>query len=85
MTHVFDELRKQYKQPYYNGTVPVTLVELRAGGALLRVERVSMATRVDIHEAPLSRTGQSLDPNVIESLDRSISENSAIWQELSRR
>ncbi|MCH8876770.1 MAG: hypothetical protein IIA89_08075 [Chloroflexi bacterium] len=85
MDNRFDSIRELYAQSAFNGTVSVSHVWLEWGHALIRVENISMATSINIFEAPSSMLSTRLDPDVIRSLDRSITENATVWEELSKQ
>lgn len=82
MIQDFEMLIKQYRPTTHNGTETVSLVTLDKGQALLRVETASMASKVIIHEAP--DQGTMISEKVVKSLEKSLRDNSEIWDELSK-
>ncbi|MCI0608173.1 MAG: hypothetical protein L0Z71_03800 [Anaerolineae bacterium] len=78
----FEELIEQYRPSIHNGTIPVSLIVLDGENALLRVETASMASKVIIDEALDNQI--LIRENIVESLERSLRDNSEVWDELSK-
>ena len=81
MFQVFEEIIERYRPSNYNGTIPISSITLGEESALISVETASMASKVTISEV--------LDEvffreNVVSSLEKSLRENSEVWDELSK-
>lgn len=82
MFQAFEDLIEQYRPSDYNCTVPVSSIVLGEESALLRVETASMASRVTISETLDNEI--LIRENVVDSLEKSIRDNSEVWDELSK-
>jgi hypothetical protein len=78
----FEELIEQYRPSIYNGTIPVSTISLNGESALLRVETASMASKVTVHEPFDEKV--IIRKHIVESIEKSLRENSEVWDELSK-
>jgi len=82
MFKIFEDLIEQYRPSSYNHTVPVSSIVLGEDSLFLHVETASMASRVTIHEALDENI--LIRENIVESLEKSLKDNSKVWDELSK-
>ena len=82
IVHTFEELFEKYRPSIYNGTIPVSSIPLDEERTLLRVETASMASKVTFHEA--LDEDILIRENIVESLEKSLKDNSKVWDELSK-
>lgn len=82
MLEVFEDVLEQYRPSEYNHTVPVSSIVLGEDSALLRVETASMASKVTVSEA--LDNDILIRENIVDGLERSLRNNSQVWDELSK-
>ena len=82
MIQNFEDLIEQYRPSDYNCTVAVSSIILGEESALLRVETASMASKITVSEAIDNEI--VIRENIIDSLEKSLKDNSEVWDELSK-
>ena len=82
MINEFEELIKAYRPLIHNGTTPVVSLPLGGQSALLSVEIAAMAPKMIFNETP--DDNMVIRENVNNSLEKSLRDNSSVWDELSK-